>query len=205
MLSYKRMYFISMFMLSLSLICYEGIVNAAVVNSIVARVNDHVIMLRDLEIEYRIQNKMYEESTKSRRAILNGMIDDYLVLLEAKKIPQSRHEEKLNNAAAQDSKEFESLFTKRKYDKFLNDLEITRAFIHQRFKERLIINNTLEQKVLPIIKNNGSNLKENVLLKENRKFEFSKDSKRYISKLRKKSSRLMINDFISEDAIPVVE
>jgi hypothetical protein len=158
----------------------------------VARINDHIITKRDLDIEHKLQEKIYGDEAISKTAVLNEMIDTYLVMVEIRKTLSNGLKDKVKARIAMDREDFESLFSPDEYDIFLNGLEITREDILLRFTNKVLVENYLKRKIQT--KKNGSNIDKSMILDNDIKKMLSDYSREYIDKLRMEADRLMIND-----------
>jgi hypothetical protein len=192
---YKRILHISLLTLLLFVIGTKNRCFAEVINSIAARIDGHIITLKDLEIEHKIQKKLGYNS-KTREDILKEMIDYYLVLCEIKKVPQKKLKEEFELKIKNDNSKFEALFQDDEYRNFLADIEITRDDILLRFKNRVQIDNFLKQKIKT--KKNGSNNNGNMVLEEDSSGSLFLKAEGYIKKLRNRTNRIMINDIIEK-------
>jgi hypothetical protein len=198
MLKHRRLFHISLLMLLLGIggrICF-----AEIVNSVVARVNNNIITLRDAKIEYQILKMIFKDEAKTGNELIDNMIDRYLVLSEVKRVYQKKLKQETKTRIESEVKKFESLFGDGEYDDFLAKFEITRDDIYLRFKNIVLIDKFLRQKIQ--IKKNGSNVDENMVLSEQKDEQFSLDVKTYIKKLRDKADRITINDVFKESQYP---
>ncbi|MFC1855833.1 hypothetical protein ACFL2A_04770 [Thermodesulfobacteriota bacterium] len=189
----KKSYFIliAFLLLSTQSICY-----GEVVNSIVARINSHTITLRDLRIECNIQEILRNETCPDLE-VLEGMIDQDLLMKEILKASRKIHSEEFNERVESAVKKFEGNFADDEYDKFLSGLELKREDIHERFKRLTLINNEIEKKnksEKSDSKKNGLNISKSMIVKEYIDISISDNVREYLKKLRKKTHLIMINN-----------
>ncbi len=160
-----------------------------IVNSIAARVNDHVITLRDMEIELYIQGKLFGKDN-IQKDILWRMIDDHLILAEIKKSKGKDRSNGLKARVDDEVKKFKGKFTAKEYEKFLDELEIGEDDVYLRFKNKALTGDFLNKRAA--IKKNGSKNAKNMVLKSKRDDRLVATLKNYILSLREKAD-IMIN------------
>ncbi len=139
------------------------------VNRIVAAVNNEVITLRELEMECELQ-LIIQGTPGSRRplnpppskdfqqGVLEGMINQILILEEAQRIGLARVDKK---ELASKLRDFQQRFpSENEFRKFLNKWELTRDALEERFKAQIIVSRFIDRMIGSLSEPEGEVSKE---------------------------------------------
>lgn len=134
------------------------------VNRIVAAVNNEVITLRELEMECEfqliIQGKKGSSGSLSpdhsqdfRQGVLEGMINQVLILEEAQRIGLAEVEKEELVGKLRD---FQQRFSSEsEFSRFLNKWGLTRKELEGRFKAQIIVTRFMERVIAPLSESEG--------------------------------------------------